>query len=122
MDLPPEHNVIVDNTQEPKGEDEDFNNPDDIVDDNNDSSDSSEDNNHIEEPLKDTIVQISIPEGSLPSRIGSILEESGLISSSADFIEKSQEMKLDTKLRSGEYEIQTGSSMEEIVKIISRQQ
>lgn len=66
------------------------------------------------------IVKVIIPTGSLPSKIASILEAKGLISSTSDFIEKSEEMNLDTKLKSGNYEIKQGSNLKEIVEIIAK--
>ena len=88
------------------------------------------DTEDIEEPVVGTqpenkpddssIVKVNIPSGSLPGKIGIILEEKGLIASKDDFVEKSQELKLDTKLRSGDFEIKEGSSVEEILKIIAR--
>lgn len=65
-------------------------------------------------------VSITIPPGSLPSKIGSILESNGLISSKNDFVNKAQELKLDTKLKSGSFEIQNNASIEEILKIITK--
>lgn len=68
----------------------------------------------------DNIIKITIPAGSLPSKIGTILESNGLVSSKADFISKSQEMNLDTKLKSGNYDIVVGTSLENIVKLIAK--
>lgn len=66
------------------------------------------------------IIKVVIPAGSLPSKIGDILENSGLVSDKTEFISKSQEMNLDTKLKSGNYDIQIGTSLENIVKIIAK--
>lgn len=85
---------------------------------NDQTSESDEDNENT--PSDTDIVQVIIPQGSLPSNIGSILESKGLISSKSDFIEKSQAMNLDTKLKSGDYEIKQGSTLEEIVKMIAK--
>lgn len=74
----------------------------------------------VEESGNGKIVKITIPAGSLPSKIGSILESNNLVSSKADFVQKAQELKLDTKLKFGEYEIKSGSSLEEILKIITK--
>lgn len=65
-------------------------------------------------------VKVVIPEGSLPGKIGVILEENGVVSSSRDFLAKVVEMKLDTKLKSGTFTIQKGLSIEEVVKIITK--
>lgn len=82
---------------------------------------SEETKEPIDNSEKDKIVKITIPEGSLPSKIASILESNKLISSKNDFIQKAIELKLDTKLKSGEYEIKSGSTLEEILKIIAKQ-
>ncbi|HZK33187.1 MAG TPA: hypothetical protein VFC60_01685 [Tissierellaceae bacterium] len=92
-------------------EDEDMGNQNDS----NGNPDTQDDT--IEEP---TIVKISIPPGSLPSNIGSILEDKGLILSKNDFVLKSQELKLDTKLKSGDFDISTDSTIEDIIYIISK--
>lgn len=65
-------------------------------------------------------VKVIIPEGSLPGKIGLILEENGVVASSREFLAKVVEMKLDTKLRSGTFTIQKGLSIEEVVKIITK--
>jgi hypothetical protein len=80
--------------------------------DNNDKNNSEETNGEI--------IKITIPSGSLPSKIGSILEDNGLVSSKADFVLKAQELKLDTKLKSGNYEIKSNSSIEEILTILTK--
>ena len=66
------------------------------------------------------IVKITIPAGSLPGKIGLILQENGLIDSSKSFIAKAVEMKLDTRLKSGTFDIAKGRSYEEILKMISK--
>lgn len=66
-------------------------------------------------------VKVTIPAGSLPGKIGSILADSGVISSSRDFIDKAVELKLDTKLKSGTFYIPQGSTNEEIIRIITNQ-
>ncbi len=66
------------------------------------------------------LIKITIPQGSLPSKIGSILEENGLVTSKNDFVMKSQDLKLDTKLKSGTFEIKYGTSLEDIVRIIAK--
>lgn len=66
------------------------------------------------------VIEIVIPSGSLPSKIGDILASNGLVSSKNDFVTKSQEMNLDTKLKSGNFSIEVGTSLENIVKIIAK--
>lgn len=65
-------------------------------------------------------IEIVIPNGSLPSAIGRILETKGLVSSKADFVQKSQDMKLDTKLKSGNYKIKANTPMEDIVRLLTK--
>lgn len=65
-------------------------------------------------------ISVTIPPGSLPSKIGSILESNGLVTNKNDFVEKAQELNLDKKLKSGSFEIPTKSSIEEILKIITK--
>ncbi len=65
-------------------------------------------------------ISISIPPGSLPSKIGSILETNGLVTTKNDFVKIAQQLKLDTKLKSGNYKIPANSSIEEILKIITK--
>lgn len=65
-------------------------------------------------------ISITIPPGSLPSKIGDILESNGLISSKKDFVIKAQELKLDTKLKSGNFKISKNLSIEEVLKIITK--
>lgn len=65
-------------------------------------------------------ININIPDGSLPSKIGSILEESGLVSSKNEFVQKAQDMNLDRALRSGKYTFDKNSSLEDIIRKIAR--
>lgn len=68
------------------------------------------------------VIHIVIPEGTLPNSIATILLDYGVISDKFEFLKKSQELGLDTKFRSGEYDINKNSSLEEIIRIIARQQ
>lgn len=70
--------------------------------------------------VKGEKIRINIPAGSLPGKIGTILADSGLIDSSRNFIAKAVELKLDTKLKSGDYSIPKGSTYEEILKILTK--
>lgn len=67
-----------------------------------------------------SLVKINIPDGSLPGKIGEILESNGLVESKEAFVEKTIEMKMDTKLKSGEFEIAKGSSIEDILGILTK--
>lgn len=69
---------------------------------------------------QDKTIKIVIPAGSLPSSIGSILESNGLVSSKAEFVQKSQDMKLDTKLKSGNYDIKANTPIEDLVRLLTK--
>lgn len=97
--------------------------PSDVV----ESPDDIQNPSNIEIPVKvetpPVIVQtvkITIPAGSLPSKIGSILESSGLVSNKNDFVKKAQQLKLDTKLKSGDFSIAKNLTIEEILNIITK--
>ena len=117
----------IHNEEEPvENEDEDENSEEE----NDDSSNEETPNNTPKkEPDETTVevpasngepIKITIPAGSLPGKIGSILADHGLIDSSKDFIAKAVELKLDTKLKSGNYSIPSGSSYEEILNILTK--
>lgn len=71
-------------------------------------------------PIVGQTIKITIPAGSLPSKIGSILESNGLVSNKNDFVKKAQQLKLDTKLKSGNFTIAKNISIEEVLKIITK--
>lgn len=75
-------------------------------------------NEEKNEPAK--IVSVNIPAGASSSSIGQILEDHKLISSKDAFIQSSEDMGLSTKLKSGTYSIPENSSMEEVLKIITK--
>ncbi|HSH34999.1 hypothetical protein [Schnuerera sp.] len=81
-------------------------------------TDKSSNDNLTEEDTA-VIVKVSIPAGSLPPKIGDILVANDLIEDKNEFIEKAVELKLETKLKSGEFEISKNSSLEEILKILT---
>ena len=76
------------------------------------------------EPVVDdtnsTTITIDIPAGSSLASIAGILESNKLISSKTDFINKSEEMQLATKVKAGSFKIKSGSSMENILKILTK--
>lgn len=129
LDMPPNDIVIEDNNGENKSNEDsnsDKDNSKNPSDENNGpKEDNNTNNNKDENKPKDTnnsgnMVKFNIPPGSLPSKIGNILAENGLVSSKEDFVIKAQELKLDTKLKSGDYEIKSNSSIEEILKILTK--
>ncbi|WP_312907692.1 hypothetical protein [Tissierella praeacuta] len=137
LDMPPKTDIIVednkdndsstiDNSQEQttkkpadESKNNNLNNKDDISEtQETETTPENSNNNNTNESIVDKVIKITIPSGSLPSKIGSILESNGL-ASKIEFVQKAQELKLDTKLKSGDYEIKAGSSVEEIVKLIA---
>lgn len=66
------------------------------------------------------VVKITIPPGSLPSKIGSILEDNGLVEDKNTFVQKAIDLNLETKLKYGDFEISKNSSMEEILNILTK--
>jgi len=65
-------------------------------------------------------VKVVIPQGSPCPDIANILLEKGLIKDKDEFLAKAKEMNLDTKLKSGEYEIKSNSTIEEILSMMSK--
>ncbi|TJX65162.1 endolytic transglycosylase MltG [Soehngenia saccharolytica] len=100
---------LIDNEEEPKPDDKN----------NSPSNELPETPSNVDPEVRE--VQVNIPDGSLPSDIGKILQENGLVENSKDFVAKAVELGLDTKLRSGNYSLNSGQSIEEIVLIISKQ-
>lgn len=73
-------------------------------------------------PANDGVeVSFSIPEGSFPGKIADILVDKGLIKDKQTFLDRSMELKLDTKLKSGDFKIKTGTSLDDVIKIIAKQ-
>lgn len=139
-DIPPKESIISENKpdkgeKDPKEDDSPLIIPveDPELEPTNPDSNGTDVNPVVEAPLADpvpetpkvdnptvTTINITIPPGSLPSKIGSILESNGLATNKNDFVKKAQELKLDTKLKSGNYKIPSNSSVEEILNIITK--
>lgn len=130
LDVPPKNSIVVEDNEN-KNPDATMDNQDQIVEEPKDEIQDEESKNNVAEnapeepnndqlsdPISNKVIKITIPSGSLPSKIGSILESNGLVSKT-EFVQKAQELKLDTKLKSGDYEIASGSSVEDIVKLIA---
>lgn len=83
---------------------------------NNDGNDKTTDS----KPNTEEIITVKIPSGSFPPAIANILLDKGLIDNKMDFLIKSQELKLDTKLKSGEFQIKKGISLEELIRILAK--
>ena len=69
---------------------------------------------------KEEIVKVSIPKGSVSENVAEILKKDGLIKDEAEFMAKVKERNLETGLKYGEYEIAKPSSMEDIIKKLSK--
>ncbi len=65
-------------------------------------------------------ISINIPEGTFPGKIADILIEKALIDDKQAFIIRCTELKLDTKLKSGDFKIKKGTSLDDIIKIIAK--
>lgn len=79
----------------------------------------TEDNEEVKE-TENVVINVTIPSGALPNQIASILVSKGLVESKSEFIDKVVEMGVEKKLKSGTFKIAKGSSLEEIVNIISK--
>lgn len=120
--------IVVDNSSREDDE------PSDIEDEPSDSVDPEQDpsgeENPVEEPQEQpqqpdqpsspVVVKVEIPVGSMPGKIGLLLEEKGVVSSSREFIAKAVELGLDTKLKSGSYNIQLGLPTEDVVRLLTK--
>jgi hypothetical protein len=111
--------VVID-VDRPKHDDNEEPNDEEETDEPGEEPNETPEDNQVPPSTTGEVVKINIPAGSLPGKIGLILEENGLIDSSKAFIAKAVELKLDTKLKSGTFEIAKGSSYEDILKIISK--
>ena len=102
-------------TNEPEPVDNTGNNPEPSTPDDAEEPPNNESGNGL-------IATVVIPEGSLPSKIAEILLNSNLIDDTKAFLSKSVELGLDTRLRSGTYEIEVGTSLDNIIKILANAQ
>ncbi len=122
------NNTEKDNTEKDNTDNKSNENINDITDNkvdentDNNSSNSNADGNVNTDVKTDTeeIITVKIPNGSLPPTIANILLEKGLIENKMEFLIKSQELKLDTKLKSGEYNIKKGTSLEELIRTLAK--
>ena len=105
---------------EPAPDDSTGNNPKDPADAAEEPSQTGEpDSPSSNEGGSGLIATVIIPEGSLPSKIAEILLNSNLIDDKNAFLNKSVELGLDTRLRSGTYEIEVGTPLDNIIKILA---
>lgn len=91
----------------------------DVIDNRNKNTGDNGQNNIDAEEIKE-LVKITIPSGTLPPEIGDILVANGLINNKNEFLNKVIELKMETKLKSGEYEIERGLSIEDIIGILTK--
>ncbi len=85
-----------------------------------DQNTNNDDKDKDSQSSTEEIVVVKIPSGSFPPAIANILLEKGLIDNKMDFLIKSQELKLDTKLKSGEFKIKKGTSLEDLIKLLAK--
>ncbi|QZY53634.1 hypothetical protein [Crassaminicella profunda] len=69
--------------------------------------------------VEPTIIKVNIPSGTPGIGIAKILKEKGLIEDTSIFIKRVEELKLASKLKSGTFDIQTGSSLDNIIYMIT---
>lgn len=82
--------------------------------------DKKENDKNDDKSKKEELVKVSIPKGSVSENIAEILKDNGLIKDESEFMAKAREMNLETGLKYGEYEINKSSSMEDIIKKLSK--
>ena len=80
---------------------------------------SDENNTEHDEKTPGEIHTVIIPSGSTAADIASVLYSKGLINGTGEFLNRSVEMKLDTKLKSGTFNIPSDAELDQIIKIIS---
>ncbi len=66
------------------------------------------------------VVEVNIPQGSDSSKIADILQTSGAVKDSKEFLKKCEEMDKSTRLKAGDFEIPKGTSLEEVINIITK--
>lgn len=69
---------------------------------------------------ENTLISFSISNGDSGYKIDSKLLDLGLIKQKGDFVNKIIELKLDSKIKIGDYQIKKGSSIEDIINQITR--
>lgn len=84
------------------------------------NGDQTKTDTESKEKESNMLVKIDIPAGSASSDIGDILIAEGLIEEKDSFLKQLTQLNLETKLRQGQYEVPKGSSLEEILNIITK--
>ena len=70
-------------------------------------------------PTVAAIIRVDIPSGTSGSGIAKLLKDKGLIDNTAKFIARVEELKLSSKLKSDIFEIPSGTSLDDIIYIIT---
>ncbi|WP_053956577.1 hypothetical protein [Inediibacterium massiliense] len=70
-------------------------------------------------PEKISTLHINIPNGTFGMGIAQILKENGLIDDPQEFINQVTKLGMDSKLKSGEFDIPSNSSLDDIIYIIT---
>ncbi len=65
-------------------------------------------------------VKFEVPKGSSASKIADLLRQAGLIDDQKEFLNMLTEKKADTKLKAGTFTIPAGSTVEEIITILTK--
>ena len=65
-------------------------------------------------------VKFEVPKGASASKIADLLRQAGLIDDQKEFLNMLVEKKADTKLKAGTFTIPAGSTVEEIINILTK--
>jgi hypothetical protein len=66
-----------------------------------------------------TLIQVDIPSGTPGSGIANILKQKGLIDNTAKFIARIQALKLEAKLKSGQFSVPSDASLDDVIYTIT---
>ncbi|WZL71822.1 hypothetical protein QBE52_11950 [Clostridiaceae bacterium 35-E11] len=66
-----------------------------------------------------TMIHVEIPSGTPGMHIATILKEKGLIDNTAKFVARVEERNLSSKLKSGSFDIASGTSLDQIINVIT---
>lgn len=124
-EIVPTENIIVENelneeeNPEPSEENEEEKEAKELED-TTEPIEEGEEKEEVNDNSNKATVTLVIPSGSNLSSVASLLESNGLISDKSDFIGKAEELHLATKVKAGNFKITTGSTMEDILKILTK--
>lgn len=83
------------------------------------NSDVTKDNPTSQTPVETK--RVVIPSGTFSAGIGKILEDSGLVDKSGDFVRAAEDLGLANKLKAGSFEVPLDATLEDMAKIIAGQ-